>query len=631
MTLDTHSVVRGCAPHPASVIAACGEKTTFGLRRLVFAFVLLLQAAPAAWAQVPPTVVNPTSTNVTITSAVLGGEVSSDGGVPILERGVVFAVTATNADPVFGAVGATRVKADATTGVFTVQVAGLPAATDYSFKAYAINSAGTTWSGVGTFSTPAAGTGGTRSSLTGAAVTNVTSDSATISATAGLASGRFRGAVYSEEAVNAVPAPVGTGVTQWVDAVTGSGFFQMTATGLKRNTRYVARVFISYPNGNGSLSIVSAGDFTTLGAPIVTTPTSADVTGTGATLGGTVASDGGFTERGVVYALTSANSNPEIGGAGVVQVAVAGTDLGAFTAPVTGLTPGVSYSFKAYAINADGTGYSEVGTFGGMVPAGPEIALSGNGQPIDDGATGTSATNHTDFGGTAVAGGTVVRTFTIANSGTTALNLTGTPKVVVSGTHAADFTITLDPATPVSASGGTTTLQITFNPSANGLRTATLTLASDDSDENPFDFAIAGTGLSAFEVWAASHSVSSNPATPGANNLANLLNFAFGMSPLVHGSGPLDYSGNVITPGTVVCVLDGGMPQARFVRRTDHGAAGLSYITKFSADQVIWQTDTSTPTVLADDGTHQVVGMSYPLLSGGAQARFFIIEVNLAP
>lgn len=368
MKLDILSVIRGSAPHPVSVIAACGEKPTFGLRRLVFAVVLLLLAVPVAWAQVPPTVVNPTNTSVTIVSAVLGGEVTSDGGAPILDRGVVFAATATNADPVFGAVGATRVKADAATGVFTVQVAGLPPATDYSFKAYAINSAGTAWSAVGTFSTPAAGTGGTRSSLTGAAVSDVTSDSATISATAGSASGRFRGAVYSEVAVDAAPPTVGTGVTQWVDAVTGNGFFQTTATGLKRNTQYAARVFSSLATGNGALSILPAGVFTTLGAPIVTAPTSADVTGTGATLGGTVASDGGFTERGVVYALTSVNSNPEIGGDGVVQVPVAGTDIGAFTTPVSGLTTGASYSFKAYATNADGTGYSTVGTFTAAAP-----------------------------------------------------------------------------------------------------------------------------------------------------------------------------------------------------------------------------------------------------------------------
>jgi hypothetical protein len=54
--------------------------------------------------------------------------------------------------------------------------------------------------------------------------------------------------------------------------------------------------------------------------------------------------------------------------------------------------------------------------------------------------------------------------------------------------------VTLDPTTPVAATNGTTTFQVTFDPSAAGLRTATISIANDDSDENPFDFAIQGTG-----------------------------------------------------------------------------------------------------------------------------------------
>jgi hypothetical protein len=127
----------------------------------------------------------------------------------------------------------------------------------------------------------------------------------------------------------------------------------------------------------------------------------------------------------------------------------------------------------------------------------PEIAVSGNSVDIDNGDTTPDVADHTDFGSQLVSSGTVVRTFTITNSGTAALNLTGTPRVAVSGTHAADFTVTLDASTPVAVSGGTTTFQVTFDPSAPGLRTATLSIANDDSDENPFDFAIQGTGTAA--------------------------------------------------------------------------------------------------------------------------------------
>ncbi len=89
--------------------------------------------------------------------------------------------------------------------------------------------------------------------------------------------------------------------------------------------------------------------------------------------------------------------------------------------------------------------------------------------------------------------GTVVRTFTIQNTGNLPLNLTGTPKVVVSGIHAADFTVTRQPDSPVAA-GGSTTFEIAFNPGAAWLRTATLTIANDAPYQNPYDFAVQGTG-----------------------------------------------------------------------------------------------------------------------------------------
>jgi VCBS repeat-containing protein len=126
--------------------------------------------------------------------------------------------------------------------------------------------------------------------------------------------------------------------------------------------------------------------------------------------------------------------------------------------------------------------------------------ITGNSVSILDGATTPSATDHTDFGSAQVTGGTVVRTFTIANNGTVSLTLSGTPLVSVSGTHAADFTVTALPTSPVTASGSTT-FQVTFDPSGSGTRTATLTLANDDSVVGTFDFAIQGTGVSPFATW----------------------------------------------------------------------------------------------------------------------------------
>jgi PKD repeat protein len=124
----------------------------------------------------------------------------------------------------------------------------------------------------------------------------------------------------------------------------------------------------------------------------------------------------------------------------------------------------------------------------------PEMDVSGNGVSIADGDDTPSTTDDTDFGGVNVASGTNANTFTITNSGSAALNLTNNPRVTISGTHASDFTLTTDANTPVASGGGTTTFTITFDPSATGLRSATVSIANDDSDENPYNFSIQGTG-----------------------------------------------------------------------------------------------------------------------------------------
>ncbi|GGD28092.1 choice-of-anchor D domain-containing protein [Hyunsoonleella pacifica] len=125
----------------------------------------------------------------------------------------------------------------------------------------------------------------------------------------------------------------------------------------------------------------------------------------------------------------------------------------------------------------------------------PEINLIGNATTITDGDTTPSTTDDTDFGNIDVTVGTNANTFTIQNTGTATLNLTDpSPYITINGTHAADFTLTANPSATVAASGSTT-FTITFNPSATGLRTATVSIANDDSDENPYSFNIQGTGI----------------------------------------------------------------------------------------------------------------------------------------
>ena len=129
------------------------------------------------------------------------------------------------------------------------------------------------------------------------------------------------------------------------------------------------------------------------------------------------------------------------------------------------------------------------------VVAAPEMNVVGNSTDITDGDDSPDSGDHTDFGSVATASGNIVRTFTIENTGTSALNLTdASPYVSISGTHAADFSVTTTPSNTIAASGSTT-FSITFDPSADGVRVASISIANDDSDENPYNFDIQGEGL----------------------------------------------------------------------------------------------------------------------------------------
>ena len=107
-----------------------------------------------------PSIGLPTSANVTFNSATLGGTVAADGGSSVTERGVVFSATATNGNPLIGGAGVTKLTSAGTIGTFTVSATGLSVSTGYSFKAYAVNALGTSYTApVSTFTTSPAPSG----------------------------------------------------------------------------------------------------------------------------------------------------------------------------------------------------------------------------------------------------------------------------------------------------------------------------------------------------------------------------------------------------------------------------------------------------------------------------------------
>jgi alpha-tubulin suppressor-like RCC1 family protein len=123
----------------------------------------------------------------------------------------------------------------------------------------------------------------------------------------------------------------------------------------------------------------------------------------------------------------------------------------------------------------------------------PEIAVTGNGMDIPHDDTTPATADGTHYRNVALLNGRVSHTFSLANKGTLALHLTGTPLVTLSGPEAAAFEVTIDPASTVEA-GSSTTFAITFDPTLPGPHTATVTIHSDAANHPGFSFAISGFG-----------------------------------------------------------------------------------------------------------------------------------------
>ncbi|MFK8059139.1 MAG: leucine-rich repeat protein [Polaribacter sp.] len=159
--------------------------------------------------------------------------------------------------------------------------------------------------------------------------------------------------------------------------LTIEGFKNNVSTGSQSHSvSNVNSIFTSNANFNNVDKIViTASDLGNLGIddinwesvaskPTLTTTAPSSVVNSSATLAGNITNNGGeaVIERGVVYSKTAENSDPIIGGIGVIKN-TNGAGNGVFTESITGLAAGTQYSYKAYATNTVGISYGAIETF----------------------------------------------------------------------------------------------------------------------------------------------------------------------------------------------------------------------------------------------------------------------------
>ncbi len=127
-------------------------------------------------------------------------------------------------------------------------------------------------------------------------------------------------------------------------------------------------------------------------------------------------------------------------------------------------------------------------TFSVAVTAvGPAIEVSGNGNTITNGDDTPDSADGTDFGNVSI-NASVTRSFVIRNTGTDVLVI---DQVESSN---ADFTVLRTGSETVNP-GESSGIDVTFLASLPGIASATISVANNDFDDNPFTFDVAGNVL----------------------------------------------------------------------------------------------------------------------------------------
>ncbi len=294
-----------------------------------------------------PIVTTQAVTDITTTSAKGNGNVTALGVSNPTQHGFVWSTsvnpTTANNKTTDGAVTAT--------GVFSSPITGLTPNTTYHVRAYATNSAGTTYGEDVTFTTYII------PSVTTSPITDFTATTATVTSNItalGVPNPTDHGVVWN---TTGNPTISDNKTTQ--GAVSTTGTFTSTITGLAQNTLYHVRAYATNAAGT---TYGEDRTFTTYLLPSVTTSPVAptDVTSTTATVTGDITALGlpDPTEHGFVW---SEAANPTTADSKTTEGAVSAT--GTFTSTISVLKTGTVYHVRAYATNAGGTAYGEDQTF----------------------------------------------------------------------------------------------------------------------------------------------------------------------------------------------------------------------------------------------------------------------------
>lgn len=479
---------------------------------------------------VPPTVATLAASLVMTTSGTMVGNVTADGGA-VTDRGFVY--SSTDTEPEIDDPGVTQITSGTGTGNYSEVVYGLTAGVTYYYQAYGHNEHGTTYGGVKSFTTPT-------TSAPNKLVSGIENDVAANGVYIWIGTyygkpawkhetlnywvyysilGTYNQTEYEWYIDNQLRNEHGDGLYYFYhdDAATcpssgwASGGGRGEGTGTPLVVDYPQIDFTdgsAYSPGNptggtnnnpiGRFFLDPDADGASLTAATIT------VTGTRTNVSNLKlwsSTDATF-NSGSDTQLNSQSDGASVAFSGFSSpISSSGTyyfitaDLASSASGTIALTIG-SKTNLTYSGGASSTVFTNAALSSGTLTIIPAIEMNvkGNGISIPGGDTTPIVDDGTDLGNVDVTTGSNTNTFTIESLGAGTLSLTGLlPYVTITG-HTSDFTLTQTPSNSI-AGGSTTTFEITFNPTAGGTRSALVSIANDDVDENPYNFDIQGTGI----------------------------------------------------------------------------------------------------------------------------------------
>lgn len=286
-----------------------------------------------------PEITTTVASDITASTAISGGTITSDGGAAITARGVCWSE---NENPTTANFKTTDGEG---TGSFSSQMEGMSPGTTFFVRAYATNTKGTAYGNAISISTLAELNLPTLTTIAATGITQTTSTSGGTITSDGGAAVTARGVCWSE---NENPT---TADSKTIDGE-GTGNFSSQLEGMSPGTMFFVRAYATNAKGTAYGNSISISTLAELSLPTLTTTTATDITQATATSGGTITSDGGtaVTASGICW---STSMNPTIADNKTTD----GTGLENFSSTLTGLAPNTKYYVKAYATNTVGTGY----------------------------------------------------------------------------------------------------------------------------------------------------------------------------------------------------------------------------------------------------------------------------------